>query len=125
MAGLRGLDLTEGQREQIRNLFEDAANQETHQRLGEARRALREAIESGADEGTLRQLAYDVGNAEGDAAVAQLQIQSQVQQILTEEQRQELARLKEEHKQKMEERRQRFEERRQRRRSRNPNNDSL
>ena len=119
MAGLRGLDLTESQRNQIRALFEDASNRKTHQRLDEARRALREAVESGGDEGTLRQLADDVGNAEGDAAVARLQIQKQVRQILTEKQREELARLKEE-------RGQKFEERRHRRRStKPPNNDSL
>ena len=119
-AFLRELDLTNEQREQLRALREQGTGRETGERLMELRRALNEAVESGADEGTLRQLAYDMGMAEGDAAVERSRVYAQMMQILTPEQREELEELKAERKQKMEERRQRFEERRRNRRDRDP-----
>lgn len=112
MGFLRELDLSDEQRGQVRALFEEARNTGTFERLMSSREALRDAIDSGADEGTLRQLAYDIGQAEGDAAVEAAHIQARVQEILTAEQREKLAQLKAEAKQKMEERRKEFEERR-------------
>ena len=116
-AMLRELDLTEQQRDQLRSLREQStASGDTARLVGEKRRALEEAIDSGADEGTLRQLAYDYGMAQGDAAVERARVQQQVLEILTPEQRAQLDELKAERKQEMEERRERFEKRRQERR---------
>lgn len=113
---LRELDLSETQREQVRAAFEELRTTGTMERLMEARKTLQEAVESGADEGTLRQLADDLGQVEGDAAVERARIHSRVQEILTPEQQAELEELKAEREERMEERRQRFEERRERRR---------
>jgi Spy/CpxP family protein refolding chaperone len=112
MRFLRELGLSDEQRGQVRTLFEEARNTGTFERLRSSREALRDAIDNGADEGTLRQLAYEIGQAEGDAAVEAAHIQTRVQEILTEEQQAKWAQLKAEAKQKMEERRKEFEERR-------------
>ena len=119
-AMLRELDLTDAQREQIRSLMDDGMARESHKLVMEKRRALNEAVESGADEGTLQQLGYDLGMAEGEAAITRARVHGQVMEILTDEQRQELQAIKEERKQKMEERQKRWEERRQNRRDRDP-----
>jgi Spy/CpxP family protein refolding chaperone len=118
---LRELDLTEEQREQIRALFEEGESSGAHERLRAARQSLHEAVENGSDEGTIRQLAYEVGQAEGDAAVERARMQARVNEILTAEQRRELETLKQEAREEMEERRKRFEERRERRRNRERN----
>lgn len=118
---LRELDLSDAQREQVRAIFEETRSTGTMERMMEARKALQDAVESGtADEGTLRQLAYDLGQVEGDAAVERARIHARVQEILTPEQREELQTLKQERKEEMAKRRERFEERRQRRRNENP-----
>jgi len=54
---VRELDLSEEQREQMRELRE-RGSREAFERAGETRRALDEAVDSGADEGTIRQLAF-------------------------------------------------------------------
>ncbi len=116
----RDLDLSEQQREQIRSLFEQSGSQETMTRLSELQRSLNEAIETGADEGALRQLGSDLGIAQGDAAVERSRLHQATMQLLTPEQRQEYEELKAERKKRMEERRERFEQRRQRGRERDP-----
>jgi len=122
----RELDLSEDQRQQMRSLFEQSSSQETMTRLSTARQTLNEAVEAGTDEGTIRQHAYDLGMAEGDAAVERAQVHAAVMQILTPDQRTQYEQVKAEQKQEMEERRQRFEERRQKRGNRQqPDPDSF
>ena len=118
-AFLRELDLTEEQRQQMHALAEPSSR-ETFERTMQMRNALNEAIENGEDEGALRQHAYELGMAEGDAAVERARTYAQMMQILTDGQREEYQALKAERKQEMEERRQRFEERRRKRREQNP-----
>ena len=115
---LRELDLTDAQREQVRSVFEDARATGTMQRMMEARKALEDAVESGTtDEGTLRQLAYDLGQVEGDAAIERARIQSRIQEILTPEQREELLTLEKEREEERAKRRERYEKRRDRKQS--------
>jgi protein CpxP len=116
---MRELDLSETQREQMRSLREQGSR-EIMERLMERRKALNEAVESGADEGTLRQLAFESGEAEGDAAVERARVYRQMMEILTPEQREQYQALKQEREQKMEERRQKFQERSENRRDRKP-----
>ena len=116
---LRELDLTEEQRQEMHALAEPSAK-ETFERALQTRQALNEAVENGEDESAIRQYAYELGMAEGDAAVERARTHAQTMQILTDEQRVKYEALKAERKQKMEERRQRFEERRSKRRDRNP-----
>ena len=116
---LRELDLTEEQRQEMHALAEPSAK-ETFERAAQMRKALNEAVENGVDESAIRQYAYELGMAEGDAAVERARTHAQMMQILTDEQREKYEALKEERKQEMEERRQRFKERRSKRRDRNP-----
>ncbi len=62
------LDLSEDQREQMHALRR-GTSRDIFERLTERRNALNEAVDNGADEATIRQLAYERGEAEGDAAV--------------------------------------------------------
>jgi len=116
---LRELDLSETQREQLRSLREQGSR-EAMERLMQRRQALNEAVDNGADEGTLRQLAFQTGEAEGDAAVERARAHRQMMEILTPEQREQYAALVQERKQKMEERRERFQQRTSNGRSQEP-----
>ena len=119
------LDLSEDQRGQMHTLREgqQGTSRDIFERLMERRNALSEAVDNGADEATIRQLAYEYGEAEGDAAVERARMHAQMMEILTEEQQEQYLALKEERKQKTEERRKRMQERMENRRNRNP--DSL
>ena len=122
----RELDLTEEQREQMHALRkgqqgqQQGTSRDIFERLTERRNALSEAVISGADEATLRQLAYECGEAEGDAAVERARMHGQMMAILTEEQQEQYLTLKEERKQKKEARLKRMQERRENRHDRNP-----
>ncbi len=108
------LDLSEDQRAQMHALRE-GTSRDNFERLMERRKALGEAVDNGAtDEATIRQLAYELGEAEGDAAVERARMHAQMMEILTEEQREQYLALKEAHEQKKEERRKRMENRRNR-----------
>jgi Spy/CpxP family protein refolding chaperone len=120
LALLHELDLTEDQREQLRALAEQGMPSGAFERVMERRKTLEEAIENGADEGTLRQLAYECGMAEGDAAVERSRMHWQMMEILTEEQREEYEARREEWRKELEERMKRFEERRRNRRKQPP-----
>jgi Spy/CpxP family protein refolding chaperone len=106
------LDLTDDQREQVRDLFDEVERSGVPDRLREAREALHKSIESGADESTLRQQADNLGQVEGDAAVEFARVHSRIQEILTPEQRQELEKLKVQARERMEMHRRHREERR-------------
>ena len=109
----RELDLTEDQHEQLRALRQ-GTSREIVERLMERRNALNEAVDNGADEATIRQLAFECGEAEGDAGVERARMHAQMMEILTPEQREQYQALKEEQKQKREQRRKRMENRRNR-----------
>ena len=115
MRMLRELDLSDDQRQQIRALFEEVDASGAPERLREARESLHHAIESGADEASLRQLASQLGAVEGDAAVERARVQGRIQEILTAEQKKELEQLKEQAKERMEMHRRQREERKARR----------
>jgi periplasmic protein CpxP/Spy len=109
---LRELDLSDEQRQQVKDVLDKARETGTQSQLMQARKALQDAVESSTiDEDNIRNLADQVGVAEGNAAVERAHIHQQILQILTDEQRQELDKMKVEAKQRMEERRQRFEQR--------------
>lgn len=112
---LRELDLTEDQRTQIRALFEEVEATGAPDRLREARESLHDAVESGADESTLRQQAAQLGEVEGDAAVEWARARARIQEILTPEQKKELEQLKKEAEERMEMFRRQREERKARR----------
>lgn len=114
----RELDLSEEQRQQMRALRDEESLREPMERLRERRQALNEAVEAGADEATIRQLAYDSAEAEGDVAVARARLHRQLMEILTPEQRERYETLRQEQQQEREERRERFLERREERRHR-------
>ena len=93
---LRELDLSDEQRQQIRALFEEAGATGAPERLRQARESLHDAIESGADEATLRQQASQLGEVEGDAAVEFARVRARIQEVLTADQKEELEQLKKE-----------------------------
>jgi len=115
MRMLRELDLSDDQRQQIRALFEEVDSNGVPARLRQARESLHDAIESGADESTLRQQASQLGEVEGDAAVERARVHARIQEILTPEQKKELEQLKEDAKERMEMLRRQREERKARR----------
>lgn len=115
MRGLRALDVTDAQREQIRAVFEQYRPQ--FETLGsqarDAGRALGEAVTAEVfDEATIRDRSAALATVQADLAVLGAQVHAAVFNLLTPEQRQKAADLKAEREQRMEERRQRIEERR-------------
>lgn len=120
---LRELDLTQEQRDQMRTLREQGSR-EAFERVREAKKALDDAVEAGADEGTLRQLGYQYGEAEGEAAIERSRMNAQFLQILTPEQREKYEALKAEREKEMEQRRERMRERMENRRNRDPGGSS-
>ena len=106
MRGLRGLELTEAQREQVRAIFKEQAPA-LRSRMEIARKAHQElraaSLQPDFDGARVRQLADNAAKAMADAAVLRAETMSKVVALLTPEQRS-----------KLEERRKRFEERRNR-----------
>jgi len=91
MAGLplRGLELTDAQREQVRTIMEShsADQKAVGDKMIAARKALHEAIAADTlDEAAIRAAAAEVGAAEADAAVLQAKLHGEVFAILTPEQ---------------------------------------
>ena len=123
MRALRGLDLSDAQRDDVRAIFEEMRATGNMKRVAESRKALNDAVETLADDGEIQNLAFQLGEAEAAAAIERKQIQQRVEDVLTDEQRQTLAEAKAARKAKMEQRRQQMEERRERHRNQNP--DSL
>lgn len=109
---LRELNLSDEQRQEIRGIMQTARESGVQKQLMDARKALQDAVENPTlDENNIRNLADQLGVAEGNAAVERAHIRQQILQILTDEQRQELEKMQAETKQKMEKRRKRFEQR--------------
>jgi protein CpxP len=111
--GLRGLDLSDAQREQVRSIFKEQATA-MRERMEIARKAHQElraaSLAPSFDGARVRELADTAAKALADAAVLRAEAMSKVVALLTPEQR---ARL-EERRAKLDERRQRGEQRGQR-----------
>ena len=90
LMGMRDLDLTDAQRDQIRGVVSE--HRDTYapfdERLREARRALNEAVMTDAvNESKIRALAAVAAPLEADAAVRRAELNASILQILTPDQR--------------------------------------
>ena len=97
VAGLRALDVSETQREQIREVAEQhqEAGAALFDRLRAARAALNDAVTAGVvNESTIRARAADVAMLEADAAVQRAHAHAQIWQILTPDQQAELREIR-------------------------------
>jgi protein CpxP len=91
--GLRGIDLTDAQREQVRAIMESnrAALEQTGKALREAQRAFVEATAGSAiDEAAVRTRSTAVANAMADEAILRAKVRAEVHALLTAEQLQQL-----------------------------------
>ena len=85
-------DLTDAQREQVRAIHERHADR--IRPLAERARAAREAVQNAilsGNSGNLQALSIEVGNAETELTYAQAQVQSEIYNVLTAEQKQKIA----------------------------------
>jgi Spy/CpxP family protein refolding chaperone len=107
---LRELDLTEEQRNAIRESMESEreSHRDLFERLFEARKSLQEAVLRGEDESVLAQLAQAVGNVETEAALAQARHLASIVAILEPEQKSKLEELYAQAESRREERQERF-----------------
>lgn len=118
---LRGLNLTETQREQVRATVDGhkAEFAAIRARMATARTALQEAVTADTfNEATVRQRSVDVAAVEADAAVLRAKVHSEVWALLTPEQQQKARELKAQRAQRQAQGRERFEQRRQERQQR-------
>ncbi len=85
-------DLTDAQREQVRSIHEKHADRirPLAERARTAREALDTAVLSG-NAGNLQALSIEVGNAETELTFAQAQVQTEIVNVLTAEQKQKIA----------------------------------
>jgi|SRR3972149_1113190 len=92
---LGGLELTDEQKKSVKQITEAAKekNQKADKVVGEARKALHEAVVKG-DETTIRQAATNLGKVLGDQAVLKAQTMASIKAVLTPEQLQKLEELK-------------------------------
>ena len=113
--GLRALNLSDTQREQIKAVM-DAHKGEFDaqmQKAGPARKALNDAVMAESfNEATVRQKATDLATAEADGAVLRAKVFSEVWALLTPEQQTKARELKAQTAQRIGERREQFEQRR-------------
>ena len=116
--GLRGIELTDAQREQVRSIMESHRQEFTDLRskLGAAHRAFAEAQRAGdLDEAAIRTQSAAVANAMADEAILRARVRSQVHALLTAEQQQQLKDREAEMQKRLQERQQRLEQRKERR----------
>jgi len=89
VAGLRGLDLTEAQRGQVKSIMDSHQNE--FRAIGEKQRAAREAMRElldadVIDEGAIRAKSAEAASSEADAAILNAKVRAEVKEILTPEQ---------------------------------------
>ncbi|MDH4066895.1 MAG: Spy/CpxP family protein refolding chaperone [Acidobacteriota bacterium] len=116
--GLRELNLTDGQREQLRGVLQshEAEFRQLGDRLREARQGMESLVTAdGMDEPAIRAKAADLATAEADAAVLRARLHQEAFSLLTSEQQAKAKELRAQAEARMKERAQRFEQRRQRR----------
>jgi Spy/CpxP family protein refolding chaperone len=94
--GLHRLDLTEEQRELIRDILQAGrdACEAGREAVANATKALHTAVTEGADEAIIREAATNLGTALGDQAVLRASTITLVKEILTEEQLEQLQQMK-------------------------------
>ena len=117
---LRALDLTEAQREQVRQLTEQYREQTRTlvERVRAAREAQREAMEATTfNEQEVRVTAQAFAEAQTEMAVLQARLRSDIHALLTPDQQQQLATMQAERETRQAERRERMQQRRQGRQS--------
>jgi periplasmic protein CpxP/Spy len=117
--GLRGIELTEAQREQVRSIMESHRDEFAglREKLGAAHRAFAEATRSDAvDEAAIRAQSTAVANAMADEAILRARVRTEVHALLTAEQQQQLKDRQAEMQKRLQERQQRLKERQDRRR---------
>ena len=85
-------DLTDAQREQVKAIHERHAERirPLAERVHAAREAINNAVQSG-NQGNLQALSIEVGNAETELTFAQAQVQAEIFNVLTAEQKQKIA----------------------------------
>jgi periplasmic protein CpxP/Spy len=91
--GLRGVELTEAQRDQVQSIMESHRTEFTaaRQALRDAHRGFAEAAQATSiDEGTLRARSTAVANAMADEAILRAKVRAEVHALLTPEQQQQL-----------------------------------
>jgi Spy/CpxP family protein refolding chaperone len=112
--GLRGVQLTDAQREQMRSIMQNHRTEleSVGKALREAHRAFADAVRAG-DEATIRSSSTAVGTAMADEAILRAKVRAEAQALLTPEQQQQLKERETERQQRMQEREQRLQQRRQ------------
>jgi protein CpxP len=93
LLGLRGIELTDAQREQVRAIMDAhrAEFDEAGTKLREAHRAFAEAVDTTpVDEATVRARSAAIATAMADEAILRAKARSEVQAILTPEQQEQL-----------------------------------
>ena len=116
---LRGIELTDSQREQIRTIMESHKTEfdAAASKLRDAHRAFAEAVEAEtADENAIRSASTAIGAAMADEAILRTKVRGDVQNILTAEQQQQLKERRAEMEKRRGDRQQQLQERRQGRR---------
>jgi protein CpxP len=112
---LRDLNLTEAQREQVREIRERYGEQmrTTSQRLAEATDRQRQAIETlPVNETLITSATQDMTQAQVDVAIQQARLRADVWSVLTPEQQAQATKLRAERKARFEQRRQQLQQRR-------------
>lgn len=115
LPGLRALDLTEAQREQVKATMDahKATFDAQRDKLVAAHKALNEAITAGTfDEATVRQKAADLAVLDADGAVLRAKVYSEVWALLTPEQQTKAKTLQAQRAERAGQMRERFEARR-------------
>jgi protein CpxP len=102
--GMRELDLTDAQRDQVRGIVE--SHQDERKAIGDrmmtARKALQEAITADAiDEGAIKARVNEVAAVEADQAILQAKLHAAMVGVLTPEQQQKLKELRSQMEQRM------------------------
>ena len=116
--GLAALDLTDAQREQVREVMQRHRQdmQEAGKRLRDAHEAQRAAVETvPVNEGLIRSTSQTLAGAQTDMALLQARVHSDVWSLLTPEQQQKAKELKSQRESRMKQHRERQQQRRQQR----------
>lgn len=117
--GLRGVQLTDAQREQVRSIMESHREEfaDLRTKLGAAHCGFAEAARVGAvDEAAIRTQSTAVAGAMADEAILRARVRVQVHALLTAEQQQQLQEREAAMEKRIQERQQRLEQQRQNRR---------
>ena len=112
--GLRGVQLTDAQREQVRSIMQShrAEFDNVHKALREAHRSFAEASRAATvDEAALRARSSAVANAMADEAILRAKVRAEVHALLTPEQQQQLQEREASMQKRLQERQQRRQQR--------------